>query len=165
MDENSFLNEGSILYKIKSVDKLINRNVFYCLEKSDNEIKIENVPNIPSRSQMEIMNYILKHLDKNKIVYQRDLEKALNLRRATISGILGTMEKNGFIERTIDETDSRIKKITLSPKAKEMYLKSKKYLELIENIIKTDISKEDLEIFDKVISKMNQNLQNNISNQ
>lgn len=165
MDENSFLNEGSILYKIKSVDKLINRNVFYCLEKSDNEIKIENVQNIPSRSQMEIMNYILKHLDKNKIVYQRDLEKALNLRRATISGILGTMEKNGFIERTIDETDSRIKKITLSPKAKKMYLKSKKYLELIENIIKTDISKEDLEIFDKVISKMNQNLQNNISNQ
>ena len=152
--------ENSILYKMKSIDKLINRNLIYAFTDNEHNIKCEN---FPSRSQMEIMAYILKHIDDNEDVYQRDLEKELNLRRATISGILGTMEKNGFIERTIGENDSRTKKITLSPDAKEKYSKSKKQLETIENMIIQDISEEDLEVFYKVINQMGINLQNNIN--
>ena len=40
---------------------------------------------------MRIIAYIF---NKNGSIYQRDLERDLNLRRATLSGILNTMEKN-----------------------------------------------------------------------
>ena len=91
-------------------------------------------------------------------------QKVLNLRRATISGILGTMEKNGFIERTIDKNDTRIKKITLSPKAKSIYLKGMHYLKSLDEVLIKDISKDDLKTFNKVIEKMHNNLENNINN-
>ena len=51
----------------------------------------------PSIAQMQIIKYILKH--DGKTIYQRDLEEVFNLRRATISGILKTMEKNNVIIR------------------------------------------------------------------
>ena len=100
-----------------------------------------------------------KHI--NEDVYQKDLERALNLRRATISGILGTMEKNGFIERTIDDKDTRVKKITLSNKALDRYYKGKEYIEHIENTVLKGISDEELKVFNNVLEKMTLNLKTN----
>ena len=159
MEKEEFGKDKSMLYKIKSIDKLADRNLFLkagCINSGD------RIKNIPTRSQIEIMHYILEHINEN--VYQRDLEKVLDLRRATISGILGTMEKNGFIERTIDKNDTRIKKITLSPKAKSIYLKGMYYLKSLDEVLIKDISEDDLKTFNKVIEKMHNNLENNINN-
>lgn len=159
MGKEEFGKDKSVLYRMKAIDKLVDRNLFLragCFNNGDN-MKI-----IPTRSQLEIIHYILDHI--NEEVYQRDLEQVLNLRRATISGILGTMEKNGFIERTIDKNDTRTKKITLSPKAKSIYLRGIKYLESLEEILTKDISEDDLKVFNKVIEKMHDNLENNMNN-
>lgn len=159
MERESFDKEKSVLYKMKLIDKLVGRNLFLkaeCFGKGD------KIKNIPTRSQIEIMHYILEHI--NEDVYQRDLEKVLNLRRATISGILGTMEKYGYIDRTIDKNDTRTKKIKLSSKAKENYLKGMEYLESVQKVLLKDISEDDLKVFNKVIDKMHKNLEENIDN-
>ena len=95
------MKKDKILYKIKSLEKLIVRYSF-------NEHFNMNI-SCPTPTQMQIMEYVLNNQDTN--IYQKDLENVLGLRRATVSGVLQTMEKNGLIARVITEEDARVKKI------------------------------------------------------
>ena len=95
---------------------------------------------------------------KENKVYQRDIGFALNLRRATLSEILKTMERNKLISRVPDKTDTRIKQIILSENTKEKFNAVKQTLDETEKALLKNINKKDLEIFLKVISQMQENL-------
>ncbi len=138
-----------LLYQIRSLEKLIGR-IFFCQELNKNEI-------LPTPTQMQIIEYILKHPNEN--IYQRDLENILNLRRATVCGVLQTMEKNHFIERIIDTKDSRVKKIILNERAIHIFYAHEKKMLEIEEIIKKDLSDHEIEMFLEIIQKMQKNLQ------
>lgn len=140
-----------ILYQIKSLNKSVVRTLLSNIECSI------NFDRIPTPTQMQILEYIIKN---NKEVYQKDLETILNLRRATISGVLQTMEKNNLIERISHEEDARTKKIILTEKARIMFEKSEEKILELEKVITKDITKKDLETFLKVINKMKENLKN-----
>ena len=144
-----------VLYQIKTLEKLIFRELLK--ENAMFENGGEFKP--PTPTQMQIIEYILEHFDED--VYQRDLENILKLRRATVSGVLMTMEKNKLIERVIDHKDTRSKKIILNTKAKEIFLKNVKKMKEIENTITNGVSEEELDVFFKVISKMKQNIEKN----
>lgn len=147
------MKEKNVLFQIKDLEKLILRNL-----RLDIEIEEDLNTNVPTPTQMQIVGYILDNMDRE--IYQKDLENVLNLRRATVSGVLQSMEKKGFIERIIDERDTRTKKIILQKKAKEMFEKNKKQLDELEKVAIKDISKEDLDAFSKVIDKMMNNIEN-----
>lgn len=147
------MKEKNVLFQIKDLEKLILRNL-----RLDIEIEEDLNTNAPTPTQMQIVGYILDNMDRE--IYQKDLENVLNLRRATVSGVLQSMEKKGFIERIIDERDTRTKKIILQKKAKEMFEKNKKQLDELEKVAIKDISKEDLNAFSKVIDKMMNNIEN-----
>lgn len=68
-------------------------------------------------TQIQIIYYLANSHDN---VYQRDIEKEFNIRRSTATNILKTMEKNNLIWRKSVKSDSRLKRIILSDKAKEM---------------------------------------------
>lgn len=147
------MKERKILYQIKSLEKLIFRNLF-------SDMKEVDLFKTPTPTQHQIMEYILEH--KNENVYQRDLENILNLRRATVSGVLKTMEKNQLIVRITDIKDTRIKKIILNEKAEKIFKKNEKKFEELDDIITQNIKKEDLDIFSDVLKKMKENIKNNI---
>lgn len=142
------MKEYRLLYQIKALEKLIGR-LFVC-----NDINSKVVP--PTPTQMQIMEYILEHPNEN--IYQKDLEDILNLRRATVSGVLQTMEKNNLIERIIDTNDSRVKKIILNPETKKIFEAHEEKMEEIEKNIINDISEEEIFQFLSVIKKMQNNL-------
>ena len=75
-----YMKEKSILYEIKSLEKLIART-FMLASKLD----IKETKKFPTPSQIQIIQYIVT---SKKTVYQSELEDVLNLRRATVSGIL-----------------------------------------------------------------------------
>ena len=108
---------------------------------------------------MYIISYILKSPEGE--VEQKDLEKVLNLRRATVSGVLHTMEKNDLIVRITNELDTRKKKIRLNSKAEEIFCENRKNFEKLEKIVRRDIEEEDLEVFFRVVEKMKQNIKSN----
>ena len=81
------------------------------------------------------------------------------LRRATVSGVLKTMEKNNLIVRVIDMKDSRVKKVVLKNSTKELFLKKIQEVETLEKIAIKDISKDDLDNFIKVIKKIKENIE------
>lgn len=144
--------EYKLLYEIKKLEKQIAR-VFLCDE--DHHFLCENIPLTPT--QMQIIDYILSHpaLD----IYQKDLEAVLNLRRATVSGVLQTMEKNHLIERIVDANDSRVKKIILNPNALQLFDKHLQKIKEIENMVIKDLSHEEITAFLNVLKKMQTNLQ------
>ena len=111
----------SVLYKIKDLDLRILRMI----QSDGNKLCDRLTP-----SQIRIITYLCE----NKVVYQKDIEKSLNLSRATISGILSTMEKNNIID------SKRV------------------IMENIENIIISGIPKKDMDVFFSVIDKMNNNI-------
>ena len=143
------MEEKNIFNSIKELEKGIVRKIM-------SETSHDEMYSKPSIAQMQIIKYILKH--DGKTIYQRDLEEVFNLRRATISGILKTMEKNNVIIRVCDPNDARGKIVILSDDAKKFFKEKETLFKKIETILKKDISKEELETFYKVILKMRDNI-------
>jgi len=103
------------------------------------------------------MDYILEHNDE--VILQKDLEDVLKLTRATVSSVLGTLEKYNIIERMIAENDTRTKKITLTSKAMNFYNYAVEKMKHIEEVAIAGITTEELEIFYKIIEKMKVNIE------
>lgn len=137
---------NSILEEIKELDIDILRLVI-----STDGDKIGILP----PTQMRIIAYIFS---KNDDVYQKDIEKNLNLRRATLSGILNTMEKNDLLYRVVSDSDSRSRKIILNKKTKEIFKKKREKLREVENILIEGIDEVDLNNFLNTIKKMKENI-------
>lgn len=148
--------DNKILYQIKELDKLIVRNFFNDIGKCEN---IDNfLEHAPTPTQMQIVGYLLDNYDRD--IYQKDLESVLNLRRATVSGVLQTMEKNGLVERVVYDGDARTKKIILNEKARQFFVKNEARLKELERVMTFGISNEELAIFSRVLVSMKSNLEN-----
>ena len=50
-------------------------------------------------------------------VYQKDIEEAFSISRATASNMLGVMERKGLIKRVAVSHDARLKRLVLTDKA------------------------------------------------
>ena len=101
---------------------------------------------------------VIYDLSKVKDVYAKDIEDAFDMRRATVTGILQLMEKNGIIVREENNVDGRLKSIRLTQKAINLRLKMKKNIQKVESNLLSDLSKEEIETFLKIMEKMSHNL-------
>lgn len=99
--------------------------------------------------------------NRHRDVFQKDFEQEFNIRRSTASNILALIEKNGLIKREPVPYDARLKKITLTPKALDVQCVVDKAFEKLEDTIKEGITQEELEVFFRVIDKINSNLERN----
>ena len=136
-----------VTYQIKNLNHEIIR--YIC------EVGVDK-KEFPTPAQMQILHYIISR--KGNKVYQRDIGNALNLRRATLSEILKTMEKNGLISKVPDKNDTRIKEIILNDKALVSFKTVKKTLNNVEKTVIRGINKKDLDIFLSVLAKMKRNI-------
>lgn len=145
------MEKDKILYKLNCLEKKIIRTIIKDISITGNYDKIS----FPTPTQMQIIGFTI---NSSKDVYQKDLESVLNLRRATVSGVLQTMEKNNLIMREVSDNDARSRKIILKDKARLIYNENKERLDNLENIIKKGISDQDLFVFSKVVDKIKNNL-------
>ena len=146
------MTKKSVIFEIKSLEQEIVRFIFA-------DINFPCDYKMPTPTQMQIISYILKRGKEN--VYQKDLEDVLKLRRATVSGVLGTMEKNNLIKRIINENDTRSKKIILNASLEASLKKHINEIAKWEKKIVKDISKEDMTTFIKVVRQMKKNIEYN----
>ena len=66
--------------------------------------KTECIP----RSQGMMIGYIMDNQDQN--IFQKDIEAKFHLSGATVTNMLKSLEKNGYIVRTPMENDARLKR-------------------------------------------------------
>lgn len=118
-------------------------------------VKKEGISNV-SHVQADILGYLYRN--KNRIIYQNEIEKEIGARRSTISGILQTMEKNELIKRCDSLDDARKKEVSLTIKSIKKHDELEKKVVIFEKELLKGISCEEKEIFFRVIDKLKENL-------
>lgn len=99
------------------------------------------------------------HRNSDRDIFQKDFEKEFDIRRSTASRILSLMEENGLIIRESVPYDARLKKIVLTKKALEIETQVISFFDSLESEYEKDISEEELEIFYRVLDKINSNIE------
>ena len=90
---------------------------------------------------------------------QRQLESFVTCNKSTLSSILDTMEKNGYIVRKDSKDDCRKKIITLTDKAIDVVnILSDDSKKILDSLSK-DISDEECLIFSSVLNKIIKNME------
>ncbi|HEY8389934.1 MAG TPA: MarR family transcriptional regulator [Clostridia bacterium] len=93
--------------------------------------------------QFMLLNYLYQNQsNENDIFSQKEVEQEFQVRRSTVSSILHTLEKKGFIYRSVDASDQRKKVLILTDKAKEI-IKVAKAEKLHNDNILFSVLKED----------------------
>nr|WP_286173018.1 MarR family transcriptional regulator [Caproiciproducens sp. MSJ-32] len=95
----------------------------------------------------------------SKDVFQKDIEEKFTIRRSTVTGVLQSMERNGYIIRETVPYDARLKKIVLTEKAINLHDQVMLEIEEFEKRITRNVSEEELEIFIQILNKLKKNLE------
>ncbi len=103
-----------------------------------------------------MIGYIMDNQDQN--IFQKDIEAKFHLSGATVTNMLKSLEKNGYIVRTPMENDARLKRIELTQKALDHENRVRENIMVIEEAMHEGFSKEEfnmmLGFLDRVIDNM-----------
>lgn len=110
--------------------------------------------------QLQIIDY-LNTLPQNQYVYQKDIENEFNIRRSTATSILQKMEENKLIVRNVSPSDSRVKIISVLPKAEKLQPKIVAFLKKSDEEILDCVNVFQRHSFMKALKKIPEQLEKN----
>lgn len=146
--------EKQLHFQIHRTSRLIKRY----LDNTHTKSYIDNM----TGNHGYIIGYIYENRERD--VFQRDIEKEFNLRGSTVTNMLNLMEKNGLVERKSVDGDRRLKRIVLTERAVEIQQLVISDFEKLEKTISKGIDKKDIEIFFSVLNKINANIKEESEN-
>ncbi len=103
-----------------------------------------------------VIGYLFDNRDKD--VFQKDIENRFGIRRSTVTKLLQLMESNGIITRTAVLSDARLKKITLTEKGISMHEHFRREIDKFELAISEGLSDEEKECFFAIAEKIYNNI-------
>lgn len=103
-----------------------------------------------------MITYLSDH--EGEDIFQRDLEHEFGISRSTTSKMLALMEDNGLVFREKVLSDDRLKKITLTPKARLLAKKIAEDKECTEAKLTKGFSDEELSNLASYLERMLQNI-------
>ena len=139
--------EDSVGYKMR----LIHNRIHKQMEAK----RIENEGDITGM-QRWTLGYLNDHADTE--IYQKDIEQEFKVSRATASNMLQLMERKGLIVRESVSCDARLKKISLTEKAKNMVAKSDADIREMEQLITKGFHKEETEQLKHYLDRIMENI-------
>lgn len=140
----------SIGHEIKAIDHLMQRKMFMIASKSG----LDKVTVMHGW----IIGYLI--MNKDRDIYQKDIESEFAISRSTVTNILKLMEKKGYITRASVASDARLKKIVLTDKGIQTAVMLKKAVE--ENAKNFDrlLENDEKETFLRLVKKLRCGLEN-----
>lgn len=139
------MKERKILFEIKMLDNMIDRKICGSVEKNN-----------LTHTQARVLKFLYDNRDRK--VYQTDIEKEVDVRRSTVSGVLDTMEKNNLIIRKSSSLDARKKEIALTESSLNKHKEIVKKISNFEKVLLDGITKDEIHMFIEVIDKLKKNL-------
>lgn len=103
-----------------------------------------------------VVRYLYDNRDRD--IFQRDLESRFSVRRSTMTSILQLMEKKGLIVKESVASDARLKKLILTPTAIDIQERMRREIALLEEQMRKDLSDEEIAAFLAVAEKIGNNL-------
>ena len=131
--------------EVRSIARLLQR-----------EISQSVLPCGVSRQQYQVLSYL--YHKQNCDVYQRDIEAQFSMPRSTVSGLMKELEEKGLLERRAVESDSRLKRLTLTDKALNVCRRVRQGMVELNQQLAAGVSDEELNVFWRVADKMKENL-------
>jgi len=111
--------------------------------------------------QCIMLHYLLSQ--KPRVLYATDIHMTLGISKATISAILKSLKKKGYLIMEEDARDDRRKRLVLTEKALEMQPEIEAALRKRGESMCKGISKEELMITEQVLCRMLENLKQKTS--
>lgn len=108
-------------------------------------------------SERQVIGFLYHNKDKD--IFQRDVELKFVIRGSTASRMLKGLEEKNFITREPVEGDARLKKICLTPTAQTMKANVLNRLDDFEDLLSRGISEEEMNVFFTVTEKIKKNLE------
>ena len=143
--------EKMMIGEIKALNNLIKRMMV------SHHLKCKAPKDITGQ-QMNVIMFLKHSYSEGKEVFQRDVECNLNIRSSTATGILKTLEKNGYIERVSVPSDARLKKLVLTEKSSALFEKIDPFIKSINDKLMEGLSEEEIEQFFSTIEKLKKNI-------
>ena len=103
-------------------------------------------------SQCEVLDYLF-HCQKEE-VHQRDIEKALNLKNPTVTGILQRLDEKGFILIVPNAKDKRRKNVHLTEKAYDIQKRMEADRKKIDKNLTLGMTKKEVQSLQKLLNKV-----------
>lgn len=107
-------------------------------------------------TQTEVLKFLIMH--QGEEINQRDIEKSLNLKNPTVTGILKRMELKGFILRRADKYDKRYKQIILTEKSMELHRTVFSSIKDIEALLVQGFSRDEIKMLKRMLEKVLNNI-------
>lgn len=107
-------------------------------------------------SQCAVLDYLF-HTNKEE-VNQRDVEKNLNLKNPTVTGILKRLDEKGFILCVPNATDKRKKNIYLTEKAYDIQRKMEADRRKLDRELTRGMTKKEIAALTRGLEKMLYNI-------
>lgn len=142
------MHKRKIGFEIKSTSNRISRQILYFSAINESE-RLTGMHGW-------VLGFLYDNRDRD--IFQKDLENIIETRKSSITNMLQTMEQNGLIVRQSVDKDARLKKILLTQKGIDLQSRIKYTLNNFEENLKEGISNEEIEVFYKVLEKINKNL-------
>lgn len=101
----------------------------------------------------------LDNREKNQdLVLIKDIEQELNITKSVASNLVKRMVQNGLVELETSPVDKRAKFVRLTDKARSQMKQIKAFFERIDKQLMEDIDEDELLIFEKVLSQLQENI-------
>ncbi len=107
-------------------------------------------------SQCEVLDYLFS--SGKEEVTQRDIEKALNLRNPTVTGILKRLDERGFILSVPSNKDRRCKNIYLTEKAYDIQKRMETDRKKIDKMLMLGMNKKEKAALKKMLERVLYNI-------
>ena len=139
--------EKQIGYEIASISNLMRRKAPGNPEQDGKLTRMQNWT----------IGYLRDHAEQD--IFQHDIERDFKITGATATNILQRMERDGLLTREPLPTDRRKKKLVLTEKSIQISNEVLAVLERNEQLMRSGLSAEELEVFFRVTAKIKENLQ------
>lgn len=140
---------NSICHEIKALNHIITRKILVSADRAGVD-------------KVTVMHgWIMCYIDDNRDrdIYQKDLEIEFGISRSTVTNILKLMEKKGYIERVSVENDARLKKLVLTERGEMTNSILKNTLSDNEARVTGILSSEEQDTFFALIRKLRDGLE------
>ena len=141
--------QKNIGFQLRLVTNLIKRRL-------EQHMRRQNYEQL-TRMQGFIIGYLYRN--KEREVFQRDIEAEFSVQRSTVTAMLQVMEKDGLITRSPVAGDKRLKRLQLTPKAISRHECFEQGVYCLEQQMQSGLSAAELEQFFNTLQKIKTNLE------
>lgn len=138
-------------FQLKAVNNLIRR-------KLDITFSEKGLGDL-SGMQGPMIGYIVDNSAKQDI-FQKDIEKVFHIRRSTATVMLQNLELKGYIQREAVKEDARLKKITVTDKARQYHQHIIEVIGQFNDNLEKGLTDKEKQEFTRILGKMMDNLNN-----